>query len=119
GWTRAGDNYGNNVKVENSKTYTVKCENDDGWYWQPSREHPTLRMYYRGFLQRGYTFKFRLDEYPDLLDSIDWATWDFLGNLVFAKQGTLYKYKLRDFKKGKPSFCKDLEFLEQPKKPEF
>ena len=119
GWTRAGDYYGNNVKVENSKGYTVKCENDDGWYWQPSRNHPTLRMYYRGYLKYGYTFEFKLDEYPDVLDStVDWVTWDFLGNLVFAKQGTLYKYKLSDFKKGKPSFCKDLEFLEQPKKPE-
>jgi len=120
GWMRAGDNYGKNVKVENSKNYIVKCENDDGWYWQPSRNHPRLKMYYRGFLEHGYTFEFKLDEYPDVLDStVDSATWDFLGNLVFAKQGTLYKYKLSDFKKGKPSFCKDLEFLEQPKKPEF
>ncbi|MEW6499724.1 MAG: hypothetical protein AB1589_45765, partial [Cyanobacteriota bacterium] len=116
GWMRAGDNYGADVKVDNSKKYIVKCENDDGWYWKPSREHPTLRMYYRGYLKYGYTFEFRLDDYPDLLDCIDWATWDFLGNLVFAKQGTLYKYKLSDFKTGKPSFCIDLEFL-QRKKP--
>jgi len=117
GWRRAGDSYGNNVEVKNSKKYIVKCENDEGWYWQPSRNHPTLRMYYRGFLERGYTFEFRLDDYPELLDStVDWATWDFLGNLVFAKQGKLYKYKLDDFKSGKPSLCKDLESLEQPKR---
>ncbi|HEY9612193.1 hypothetical protein [Allocoleopsis sp.] len=120
GWTRAGDNYGNNVKVKNSKIYMVKCENDDGWYWQPTGEHPTLRMHYRGYLQHGYTFEFSLDEYPDLLDAtVDWATWDFLGNLVLAQQGKLYKYKLDDFKSKQPSFCKDLEFLEPPQKPKF
>lgn len=53
-----------------------------------------------------------IDEYPQLLDSnVDWVTWDFLGNLVFAKYKMLYKYKLNDFKKGKPSFCAYLEPL--------
>jgi len=61
-------------------------------------------MHYKGYLKRGHTFEFSLDDHPQLLDStVDWATWDFLGNLVFAKQGKLYKYKLDDFKSGKPS----------------
>ena len=118
GWTRSGNNYGNKVEAKNSKKYIVNCENDDGWYWQPSRKHPILRMYYRGYLERGYTFEFKLEDYLEILDStVDWATWDFLGNLVLAKQGKLYKYELDDFKRGKPSFCKDLESLEQPNKP--
>ena len=73
--------------------------------------------YYKGYFgnQRGYTFKFTIDEYPELLDSdVDWVTWDFLGNLVFAKYGILYKYELNDFNKGKASFCKDLEPLLRP-----
>jgi len=119
GWTRGGDNYGKNVRVENSKKLMIKCENDNGWYWQPSPKHPRLRMYYRGYLQQGYTFEFKLEYYPGILDStVDWATWDFLGNLVFAKAGTLYKYKLADLKKGKPSFCQNLESLALPPKPE-
>jgi hypothetical protein len=114
GWRRSGENYGENRKVKNSKKYIVECLGDDGWYCQPTKKHPTLRMYYQGYFgnQSGYTFKFTIDEYPELLDShVDWVTWDFLGNLVFAKFGMLYKYELNDFNKGKPSFCKDLEPL--------
>lgn len=116
GWKRNGENYGKEVKVKDSKKYIVECIGDDGWYYQPTRKHPVLRMYYKGYFdQRGYTFKFHIDEYPELLDStVDWVNWDFLGNLVFAKQGKIYKYKLDDFKKGKPSFCKDLEHLVPP-----
>lgn len=97
GWRRSKDNYG-------------------GWYWQPSDKHPTLRMHYkRGYLEHGRNFEFRLDDYPKMLDStVDWASWDFLGNLVFAKQGKLYKYQLVDLNSTQPSFCKDLEFIEPP-----
>jgi hypothetical protein len=104
------------VQVNDSKKFIVKCIGDNGWYWQPTPKHPILRMYYKGFFTgQGYTFNFSIDEYPELLDNtVDWASWDFLDNLVFAKEGKLYKYKLNDFKKGEPSFCKDLEPLVPP-----
>lgn len=116
GWKRSGVNYGKNVKNKESKKYIVQCIGDDGWYYQPTRKHPTLKMHYKGYFGgHGYTFKFSIDEYPELIDStVDWVNWDFLGNLVFAKQGKLYKYKLNDFQKGEPSFCKDLENLVPP-----
>lgn len=118
GWKRSGDNYVQNVKVESVKEYIVRCDGDHGWYWKPSSKHPTLRTYYAGyFAPHGYTFRFSLDEYPDLLDStVDWATWDFLGNLIFTKQGKLYKYNIDGLKKGQPSFYHDLENLIPPAK---
>lgn len=116
GWRRSGDNYGEEVEFSYSKRFIIECIGDEGWHWKPTRNHPTLRMYYKGYCsQKGYVFEFNIDEYPHLLDSTAKSvTWDFLGNLVFAKQGKIYKYKLDDFKKKQPSFCKDLNTLVPP-----
>jgi hypothetical protein len=115
GWRRAGE-FGEERRLANPKKLMVVCENDPGWFWKPTSTHPTLRVYYRGYLDHGYTFEFALDEHPGLLDrSVEWATWDSLGQLVFARAGRVARYGLEDFAYGRPSFEQDLEALAPPR----
>lgn len=112
GWQRRGDNYGQNREIKEAKKYTVVCDGDDGWQSQPSRQHPPLIARYVGYLTHGYTFRFTLDGVDDLLDDqVDSACWDSLGNLVFSRQGVLYKYSLDDLSRGRPGSIHDLEPL--------
>lgn len=70
---------------------------------------------YVGYLTHGYTFRFTLEGFPDLLDDfVDSAGWDSLGNLVYSRAGALYKYSLDDLKAGYPSSVLDLEPLKRP-----
>jgi len=112
GWQRRGDNYGTDRRIENVAKYMVACDGDDGWQNKPSRKHPALIVRYIGYLARGYTFRFALDGFDDLLDeAVDSACWDSLGNLAYSRQGVLYKYSLADLKKGQPGTVRDLESL--------
>lgn len=114
GWQRASNSWGKETRLKGIKSYQVKCEGDDGWFFRPTSKHPTLRMKYLGYLEKGYTFRFSLDEYPDLLDGqVDWANWDYGGNLVFARLGAIYKYEICDLDSGRPTFSKDLEHLQK------
>jgi hypothetical protein len=114
GWKRAGP-FGTMRRLKEARTYTVVCENDPGWYWKPSTAHPTLRMFYLGYLKHGRTFSFALEGYPHLLDnSVDWATWDALGSLVVARGGGVERYLLNDLAGGRPGFSLSLENLMPP-----
>jgi len=73
-------------------------------------------MYYRGYLVHGYTFEFRLED-SDIVDSmVDWATWDAKGDLLVAREGSIYRYTLEGLKNGSPTFSIDLEHLSPPTK---
>ena len=114
GWQRRGDNYGVKRQIKNSAKYMVVCEGDDGWQNKPSRQHPALSVRYIGYLEHGYTFRFTLDGFDDLLDDkVDSACWDGVGNLVYSREGILYKYALNDLKNGRPGAVHDLEPLTQ------
>ena len=111
GWVRNGDNRGTDRKISGPK-YMVAKDGDDGWNWQFQKRGPTLKAFYRGYLEHGYTFEFRLREYPDLLDrEVEWATFDAIGNLVFTRAGWVYRYSRSDLSKGKPGFAADLNPL--------
>lgn len=112
GWQRCGDNFGTNRRVTTAAKYTVACDGDDGWQHRPSRKHPKLFVRYVGYLAHGYTFRFMLDRFDDLLDDhVDSACWDSLGHLVYSREGVLYKYSLDDLKHGRPGTVHDLEPL--------
>jgi hypothetical protein len=116
GWQRRGDDFGTNQEVTNASKYSVECVGDDGWKNKPSRKHPTLVVRYVGYLTHGYTFRFSLDDFPELLDDhVDSACWDSLGNLLYARQGILHKYSLSDLKSGRPGTVVDLEPLLPPR----
>lgn len=114
GWTREGKHPKEREFRLKHSTYATYCKNDPGWSWRPTRKHPALRMYYRGYMTGGYTFEFEL-EGSDLLDvETDWATWTSKGDLITARHGGVARYTLDDLKRGKPSFEADLEPLERP-----
>ena len=115
GWQRRGDNYGTQRVIANASSYQVECIGDDGWQNRPTSKHPALIVRYKGYLTHGYTFRFELDGYPDLLDaSVDSACWDSLGNLLYSRQGVLYKYSLQDLELGREGAVHDLEALVKP-----
>lgn len=117
-WKRAGP-FGQERRVKGTKKFMILHENDAGWYRRPTPEHPTLRVFYRGYLEHGRTFEFRLDEYPGLLDEkVEWATWDCLGQLLVARTGGVRRYRLEDLGSGIPSFTASFEDLVPPQKPD-
>jgi hypothetical protein len=114
GWQRRGNNYGTTRRIENPSKYMIACDGDDAWQNRPSRKHPPLIAQYVGYLEHGYTFRFSLDRFENLLDNqVDSACWDSLGNLVYSRQGILYKYSLSDLKNRCPRIIYDLEALTQ------
>ncbi|MEM9478739.1 MAG: hypothetical protein AAGA58_03655 [Verrucomicrobiota bacterium] len=114
GWKREGE-FGKEKKISLKHSgYSALCLDDPGWSWQPTSEHPVLRMFYRGYLVRGYTFEFRLDG-SDLLDAdVDWATWDAKGELLVAREGSIQRYSLKGLSQGRPDFSLNLESLHPP-----
>lgn len=87
------------------------------WSWtrRPSTRHPTLRV--RGPLDTATGFAFALDEEPGLLADADWADYDALGQLVFARAGVLYRSVLADLRAGRITQSIDLEGLQRPARP--
>lgn len=117
GWKRAGP-FGKRREVKNTKKYTVVCEDDSGWRFQPTTKHPCLWCFYRGYLDHGRTFEFSLEGHPEILgQSVDWATWDSVGQLIVARSGAVEKYRLSDMPLGKPSFELSFEDLGPPTGP--
>ena len=114
GWKREGD-FGKDQKISLKHSLCAAlCVDDPGWSWQPTSEHPVLRMFYRGYLVHGYTFEFALDG-SNLLDAeVDWATWDAKGDLLLARCGVIQRYSLQALKRGSPDFQLDLEGLSPP-----
>jgi hypothetical protein len=84
------------------------------WSWtrHPSTRHPTLRV--RGPINSATGFTFTLDEEPALLADADWADYDALGQLVFAREGVLYRCALADLRVGRITQSIDLEPLQRP-----
>ncbi|MFQ5502964.1 MAG: hypothetical protein ACE5EQ_11805 [Phycisphaerae bacterium] len=114
GWQREGE-LGREEKVK-GKDYAFRCVDDPGWVWFPTPGHPRLRMFYQGYSSgRGHTFEFTMQGYPDLLDaSVEWATWDAMGQLIVARAGVVHRFTLDDIWEGKPSFSFDLTDLDVP-----
>ncbi|WP_146118499.1 hypothetical protein [Blastopirellula marina] len=112
GWQRRGPNFGTFRKLTDTAKYTVVCEGDNGWVHQPTRQHPPLVARNLGYLEHGYTFQFTLEGHEDLLDDqVDSACWDYRGNLVYSRQGIVYKYSLANLSTGYPGSVHDLESL--------
>ena len=111
GWQRNGDNWGTDRRLP-GKSYRVARDGDDGWHKKLTPRGPTLDMFFRGYLDHGYSYGFRLREYPDLLDEeVEWATIDFGGNLIVARNGWVCRFSAKDIRRGKPSFSSDLNGL--------
>jgi hypothetical protein len=86
------------------------------WSWtrRPSLRHPTLRV--RGPVEGATGFDFSLDEEPALLAGADWADYDALGQLVFAREGVLYRSTLADLRDARVTQSIDLEPLQRPQR---
>lgn len=118
GWRRRGDNWGHAAVVKKLKKYTATHAGDDGWIRQPSTKHPALIMWYAGYLDHGYTFRFRVPTQPDLLDDdVDWANYDSRGQLVVARKGVVTIYGLRTRSRFEARHTLDFEAL-APRKRE-
>lgn len=112
GWRRRGDNFGTERRIKDAPTFTVVCDGDDGWQYQPSPRHPSLIARFIGYLDHGRTFRYSLEGFEDLLDDrVDSASWDSRGNLVYSREGILYRYSLHEIRKGLPGSVHDLERL--------
>lgn len=116
GWKREGE-FGKRQEISRQHSaYSMLCIDDPGWSWQPSPEHPVLRMYYRGYLVRRHTFEFQLQDLDILDPEVDWATWDAKGDLLVARKGMILRYTLEGLQMGLPAFSIDLEHLSPPLK---
>ncbi len=110
GWQRAGP-FGVDRRLPGN-TYRVAHDGDAGWLRQPTPRHPTLRIFYRGYLEYGRTYEFKLDEEPELLGkAAEWATFDAAGNLLVARNGGVERWALEDLSGGVPSFQRSFEDL--------
>jgi hypothetical protein len=117
GWRRCGDNWGKDREVTCRGKYTVECVGDDGWDLRPSQRHPSLHLWYAGYLKHGYTFRFRIREDAEFLDdTVDWAAYDSLGQLVVARKGAVSVYRVTTRSTFRLRYEFDFEPL-KPKKP--
>ncbi len=109
-------------------------ENEDGWIWQPTKRHPVLRVRYAGYWsgkgwgreplrldpeqlggRTGYILNFDLPALPGLLGpQVEWATRTSHRQLVYALQGSVYRYDLHSLRKGKAPVRIDLEGITTP-----
>lgn len=117
GWRRKG-NLGEDIRARiRSGSYSHLYPNDSGWSSQPTKRHPTLRMFYRGYIVGEYTFEFQLEGSNLLGPEVDWATWDAKGDLLVARNGAIERYSLKALETGVPDFRCDLEHLTPLEKP--
>ncbi len=115
GWVRMGENYGESRRLTDIPGYRVECVGDDGWRHQPTKRDPPLFAHYAGYLEHGYTLRYSLEGYPDLLDEhVDSACRDSLGNLIYSRLGIVYRFSRGDLRRGEPSQVLDLEGQERP-----
>lgn len=66
GWQRSGP-FGEMRQVPSKRFTMFECVGDAGWFNQFSKHGPILRAYYTGYFKYGRTFRFDLENYPDLL----------------------------------------------------
>lgn len=114
GWRRKGKNFGRMEEVRGLGAYTAECIGDDGWFCKPSRKHPELSAYFRGYTLNGYTFEFELSRHPQICAGADWACWDAQKQLLIARQGAVERWSLDDLGKGQPGQVRDFEDLQPP-----
>ena len=115
GWVRAGPNWGEDQKVKESQSYQEVRIGDDGWEYKPTSSHPTLRANYIGYAG-GYKFRFRIEEFPDLLDEqVDWATYDSRGKLIWSRLGVVRISKVSTRSSFDPCTEFDFNLLVAPK----
>lgn len=108
GWVRRGENYGVDRDLKNSKKFMVARDGDDGWQNRPSPRHPALTMRYIGYLEHGYTFRYCLEDHPEIIDEqVTAACWDSQQQLIVARNGSVSLYSLEDLKRGIPSISYD------------
>lgn len=116
GWRRADDDWeGRRVETKEGWLW----HGDKGWFLRPTPDHPTLRIFYRGYyFNRGRVFEYALDDFPALLDAtVEWAGWDTAGRLVIARGGAIERLTLDDLATGQPSYRLDLTELAPPPRP--
>jgi hypothetical protein len=116
GWRRAGE-WPTGTAQRTMLGWPVR--DDPGWVLQPTPEHPSLRMFFRGYyFNRGRVYIYALDGYPDLLDEgVDWAGYDHAGRLVITRGGAIVRYTLADLARGVPSFQTDFTNMTPPPPP--
>jgi len=68
----------------------------------------------RGPVDSDTDFVFALDEEPALLADADWADYDSLGQLAFARAGVWYRCTLGDLRAARITQSIDLEPLQPP-----
>jgi hypothetical protein len=118
------------------RKFSEVVDNEQGWIWQPTKRHPVLRARYAGHFngrqwsgesvrldpeqlggRAGYILIFDLPDMPGILTpEVDWATWTRNSQLIYARQGVVYRYDLDSLRKGKEPVCIDLEGLVSPKR---
>jgi len=87
----------------------IHNEYNKSWSWQFHPRRATLEAIY---YKHTADFKFRLREFPDLLDQqVECATIGANGDLLFTRGGWVYRYTRSDLRKGKPGFAADLNGL--------
>jgi hypothetical protein len=116
GFARLGSNWGEEQAFK-TPMYHVVCTGDDGWGRRPAPGYPELQVRYKGYLDSAFKFVFNLDEYPDLLEGANWATWDSRSNLWVARPGIVEQYTLKDLRQGTPSFSLDVDRFEPGEPP--
>lgn len=97
-------------------------ETTGGWWNQPTKDHPILRMWYRGVPHKrrmsdgGFRiYDFHLDSHPELLVGTQWATWDSLGQLLVVRKGVIERYDLSSLQGRKPMPTFSLNLTNLPK----
>lgn len=113
GWVRQGP-FGTDRNIPGN-TYQVAHDNDSGWKINANNGWPPINLYYRGYFNRGRTFEFVMDGYPEFFSTNDdWATFDSVGQLIIARNGCVEKWAINDLASGVPSSVLDLNNVSLP-----
>jgi len=87
----------------------------EGGYHFSSSGDPSIDMLPLMKRDKVYRYPFRLEGVPgDFNDSIFWACYDCLGQLLLAREGRIELYKPDGFDKMTTSFVRDLNDLVRP-----
>ncbi|HTQ11937.1 MAG TPA: hypothetical protein VMI31_17885 [Fimbriimonadaceae bacterium] len=91
-----------------------------GYRFSPSGGGPAIDMLPLMKRDKVYRFPFQLEDVPeDINDSIFWACYDSLGQLLLAREGRVELHKSGGFDPMRPSFVRDLNDLTRPKDYQF
>ncbi|MFI5386703.1 MAG: hypothetical protein ACHQ50_11355 [Fimbriimonadales bacterium] len=94
---------------------------DRNWFLKPSGSAPMIEMREMPFeASYGHRFCFEVEGAPQTFnDSIFWACYDCLGQLLVAREGRIEQYKSGDFLSHRPSYVCDLNDLVRPPDHQF